>query len=164
MALQDDCTGEFWGWGTVCNPNPCPQPTGACCFMRLCFELTEDDCVNNWGTYMGDGTPCEPNPCISDVTTNDAASRLFLIVSPNPAVDVVTIGYGLPVAGLAHLDLFDTSGRRVRQIREGTENAGGHVVSWDGRDDAGRQVPSGIYFVRLVSEAGVVTKPVLLAR
>jgi hypothetical protein len=133
--------------------------------MNLCFELEELECTENWGTYQGDGVPCDPNPCpTSDVVAGGEGPHLFMIVGPNPSTGPVTITYGLPVAGRVSIDLFDASGRRIRQVHAGTESAGAHVISWDATDDAGRQVPSGIYFVRLVGGSGVVTKPVLLAR
>jgi hypothetical protein len=47
--------------GTVCDPNPCSQPMGACCFPDgSCQVTTEANCQ---GTWQGMGTVCDPNPC-----------------------------------------------------------------------------------------------------
>jgi flagellar hook assembly protein FlgD len=47
------------------------------------------------------------------------------------------------------LDLYDTSGRRVRTIVDGRRPAGFHTTLWDGRDESGGRVASGVYFVRM---------------
>lgn len=54
--------------------------------------------------------------------------------------------------GAAEIDLMDLAGRRVRTLHRGTLEAGRQVVAWDGRDDSGRNVANGVYF--LVSRAG----------
>ncbi|RIK64554.1 MAG: hypothetical protein DCC65_14080 [Planctomycetota bacterium] len=68
LVSEVDCDtagGVFQGNGTVCEPNPCPQPTGACCdSVGDCTIATEADCLNVvMGTYRGDNTTCSPNPC-----------------------------------------------------------------------------------------------------
>ncbi len=56
--------GTYQGNGTVCSPNPCPQPTGACCQANgSCTVLTAAACTTAGGTYQGNGTVCSPNPC-----------------------------------------------------------------------------------------------------
>lgn len=58
------CTDTYQGDGTTCSPNPCPQPTGACCAESGdCFVSTEASCGELVGTYSGDGTNCSPNLC-----------------------------------------------------------------------------------------------------
>ena len=64
VTTQANCTGNWLGAGTVCSPNPCPQPTGACCFHDgSCQILTSAACAGQGGTYQGNGTSCSPNPC-----------------------------------------------------------------------------------------------------
>jgi flagellar basal-body rod modification protein FlgD len=43
--------------------------------------------------------------------------------------------------------LLDLAGRRVRTLQKGTMEAGRQVLTWNGRDDAGRTVPNGVYFL-----------------
>ena len=54
--------GSSFIWGTVlCSPNPCPQPTGACCAVDgTCSATTSAACT---GVYQGNGSSCTPNPC-----------------------------------------------------------------------------------------------------
>ena len=59
------------------------------------------------------------------------------------------IPYDLPRGGEVRVGVYDVSGRAVRTLVRGVEAAGTHRVAWDGRDDRGRVVGSGMYFVRL---------------
>jgi len=54
------CQGLYQGNGTVCDPNPCAQPHGACCVEYVCTETTALECQ---GEYYGDGSVCDPSPC-----------------------------------------------------------------------------------------------------
>jgi hypothetical protein len=73
---------------------------------------------------------------------------------PNPFVEQTTFEFALPRAGDVKLTAFDAAGRLVRTLALGRQPEGTHRVAWDGRDDAGRIVASGVYLVRL--EAGDV--------
>ncbi len=80
-----------------------------------------------------------------------------LTVSPNPfspdgdgREDFTLIRYDLPmVTGRVHLFVFDMSGRRVRQLLNNAPTGSQRTVIWDGRDDAGRVLPLGLYIVHL---------------
>jgi len=65
---------------------------------------------------------------------------------PNPFNPATTIPYWLQCGGRVEMTMYDASGRSVRRLFEGHRSAGYHAVQWDGRDDAGRAVGSGIYF------------------
>ena len=90
-----------------------------------------------------------------------AGSRLTA-VEPNPFADGTTIRYSRPDAGPMRLSVIDVTGRTVRTLLDGASPGGSHSVSWDGRDDAGRAVTSGVYFVRL--EDGEVVRTSKLTR
>jgi subtilase family serine protease len=77
---------------------------------------------------------------------------------PNPFNAHTTIRYDLPRAGVVHLALFDLRGRRVRQLLSGEMPPGFHAVEWDGCDDEGQVVASGVYFCRLDSGMGRETR------
>lgn len=67
VTTQTNCAsqgGIYQGNGTTCSPNPCVQPTGACCAVGgACTLLSSTSCSSSGGTYRGDGTSCSPNPC-----------------------------------------------------------------------------------------------------
>lgn len=68
---------------------------------------------------------------------------------PNPFNPRTTIRFDLATAGATRLSVFDARGRRVRALLDETLAAGGHEATWDGRDDSGREVGSGVYLARL---------------
>lgn len=85
-----------------------------------------------------------------------AAGPVPAMSYPNPFRNSTTIEFELPDAAPVRLAVYDTAGRRVRTLVEGTVHAAGRVaVPWDGRDDSGRPVAAGVYFTRLV--AGTAT-------
>jgi glycosidase len=71
----------------------------------------------------------------------------------DPHSSAATINYHLPAPSEVKLSVYDVSGHLVRTLRDGaSEEAGPHSAVWRGRDEEGRQLPSGVYFYRL--EAG----------
>jgi hypothetical protein len=90
-------------------------------------------------------------------------SRLSLAAPyPNPARGAVTISFALPPgAERARLSIFDTAGRLVRSLDHSPAVSGPQTVSWDGRADNGREVRSGVYFIRLESGEDSITKKML---
>jgi hypothetical protein len=68
--------------------------------------------------------------------------------APNPFKGATRVAFTLSVPGRARVEVFDLRGARVRRLAEGSFPAGETVLSWDGRDDFGRGVAPGVYFVR----------------
>jgi hypothetical protein len=68
---------------------------------------------------------------------------------PNPSRGTVTIAWGLSAAARVDLSVFDVLGRRVRRLAGGEIAAGRRSAEWDGRDERGLPVGSGLYLVRL---------------
>jgi len=62
------------------------------------------------------------------------------------------------------LDVFGLTGRRVRTLVRAWHAAGAHTVTWDGADDAGHLLSSGLYILRLHTPGGARTRPVVLVR
>lgn len=76
------------------------------------------------------------------------------IRGPMPFRTQLQMSLALPRAGRVRIEVFDARGRRLRRLVDGERAAGSHVVTWDGRDDDGRDLGSGSFFVRLRSPAG----------
>ena len=70
-------------------------------------------------------------------------------VYPNPFRDKLRVVYSVRERGYVSVAVYDAAGRRVKVIDEGVKEAGRHEVYWDGRDESGRRVSSGTYFIRL---------------
>jgi hypothetical protein len=82
---------------------------------------------------------------------------------PNPGLRVLSIRYQLAQASAVSLLLYDAAGRLVRTLADGVKEPGYYMVQWDGRDDLGRKVPAGVYFVTLqTQDYNKVEKAILL--
>jgi hypothetical protein len=84
--------------------------------------------------------------------------------APSPFSWETRISYSLARTGKTELIVYDVSGRKVRTLMDGEVNPGASWVKWDGRDDLGRAVPSGVYFYRLQAGAFSDTKKMVLIR
>ena len=77
----------------------------------------------------------------------------FAGASPNPLGGphgaVATLRFALPGKGRVTIDAYDAGGRRVGRLLHKDTAAGPGATTWDGRDDAGRALPRGLYFLRL---------------
>ncbi|MBD3336970.1 MAG: T9SS type A sorting domain-containing protein [Candidatus Eisenbacteria bacterium] len=104
-----------------------------------------DDLVIIAGT--GDASEIDPETA--------GVPRLDLhLASGNPAAGAARIQYALPGAGRASLRIFSVTGRVIRTLVDGVQPAGLHEITWDGRDNTGRSLASGIYFIKLRTETG----------
>jgi len=84
--------------------------------------------------------------------------------TPNPFSDFTRIVYSIPENTEVTLKIYDATGRLVRTLVHGTQKAGIKKIRWDGTDNAGRKLPSGLYFYRLETEKFRATKRMLLLR
>lgn len=84
--------------------------------------------------------------------------------SPNPCNPTTTIRFWLPEARRGELAVFDVEGRRVRTLLQGHVGGDWTEVRWDGRTDAGRAAPSGVYLYRLLTAHERLAGRVTLAR
>jgi len=85
---------------------------------------------------------------------------------PNPFNPETTISYDIPAGGspMVTIQIYDVMGREVRTLVREPHHAGCYRASWNGRDDAGSNVSSGVYFYRLESEKFSMSKKMLLIR
>jgi hypothetical protein len=70
---------------------------------------------------------------------------------PNPFNPTTTIDYSIPQSGNVELVIFNMAGQKVRTLVNERQDAAFYKVVWDGRNDLGESVASGLYFYRMVS-------------
>ncbi len=83
---------------------------------------------------------------------------------PNPFNPSTTITYALPRAGQAELEVYNLVGQRVRTLVTGRQDAGVYRLTWDGRDEQGHDVASGVYLCRLTAESSVLVRKMALVK
>jgi spore coat protein A len=84
--------------------------------------------------------------------------------SPNPFNPVTVIGFELPASGAATLKVFNVRGQEVRTLVSESLPAGVHSIEWDGKNNLGNGVPSGIYFYQLRSGDLVQMKKMVMLK
>ena len=84
--------------------------------------------------------------------------------APNPFNSETVITWFLVRPGSARVEVFALTGQRVAVLHQGPKKAGVHRLHWDGRDDRGRPLASGVYLYRLVTDERVQTRKLTLLR
>ena len=77
---------------------------------------------------------------------------------PNPFNPTTSISFALDRNAEVNLSIYNMLGQKVRTLAEGSKNAGTHTLQWNGLDDAGQNVSTGIYLYRLTSGSKSITK------
>jgi len=99
------------------------------------------------------------------VEASEARLINFLAANqPNPFAPHTTIDYSLAKEGDVRIHVFSASGRSVRTLVNERMSAGPHQISWNGTDDVGRPVASGVYWCRLESGAFRMSRRMILLR
>ena len=83
---------------------------------------------------------------------------------PNPFNSYTTLRYQLKQAGLARLDIFDLAGQRVRTLIHESHEPGFYQAQWDGNNNRGASVSSGMYLARLQVGDFVEVRKLLLVQ
>jgi hypothetical protein len=84
--------------------------------------------------------------------------------SPTPFNPSTTISFDLPEAAPAKIRIFGPAGHLVRTLAVGAFSAGSHSIEWDGRDDRGLRIASGVYLVHFETGATALIQKIVLAR
>jgi hypothetical protein len=83
---------------------------------------------------------------------------------PNPFNPSTTIPFVLPRESRVNLSIYDVQGRQVRTVGDGVFPEGSQEIIWDGTDESGNSVDSGVYFCRLTACDLTLTKKMVLLR
>lgn len=83
---------------------------------------------------------------------------------PNPFNKQTTVWFSVPTSEYLELAIFDLQGRKVLTIVEGERVKGTYSMNWNGTNNQGHPVPSGIYILRLLSENSMISKKMVLVR
>ncbi len=92
---------------------------------------------------------------------NIVSQRFSTFVLPNPAQGMVELRYQFPKPGEFSLKIYSVTGQLIRMIKE-AKSSGDFTFIWDGRDERGKTVPSGIYFVRVEFDGRAETDKIIL--
>ena len=112
----------------------------------------------------GLSNPDDPASTLSNVGVPGAPTYHFALraVRPNPFREATQVDFTLARRSRVGLTVYDVLGRRVQQVAHGLWlDAGPQSLRWDGRGSSGQRAAVGVYFVRLETEGGTWTRPVV---
>jgi hypothetical protein len=146
----------------------------------------------HWGTVLGTGLVFPPGTIVTLSVSNvpadiewvvcwtgyliaaapaaigDASSSLLIPALqqnvPNPFNPTTEIKYTLTSPGKATIRIYDAQGRLVRALVEENRSIGEHALVWDGRNDIGEALASGVYYYELLAEGVRETKKAVLLK
>lgn len=101
---------------------------------------------------------------VTDVPPGAIASSIEVANQPNPFNPSTEIRFRLERDEDVVLGVFDLRGHQLCTLVEAAEPAGWHTARWDGRDAAGRDLPTGEYFARVRTKSGAVSCRMMLVR
>ena len=147
IPMNDDLSAEMGSW----------SPNG----KQYCFTATRTAGTAANTIRIADITATLLQPA----ETRPAPAAFALTGNyPNPFNPSTTIEYLIPAHGTMSLEIFNTQGQRVRVLVDGSLPAGRHSTVWNGRDDNGRKVSSGVYIARLKIEGKVESRRMTLLK
>jgi hypothetical protein len=109
-------------------------------------------------TDVGDDGSDEPVPGLPTYESFELSCH------PNPFNPAATITFSLASSRHANLAIYDAQGRLVRTLVDGTLARGRHSIAWNGTNESGARVASGVYFSRIAADKKFATKKILLLR
>lgn len=144
---------EDWALGLTSIASLCFGPDGALWYLRQ-FD-------DGWNSTSGSIGRLRYRADLLDAPSSPAAAS-GLRAAPNPFAGRVHLSFQLDAPGPVRVDVLDVAGRRIGTLWDGVAPAGETRLRWDGADDAGRQMPPGLYLARI--RRGGTTETVRLLR
>jgi len=172
------------GYSHTKYPNPAnPLPDGTPCWsgthdwrletfnlsaysgetVQIRFRFVSDGYVTFEGWYVDD---IQLTSAASALVPGDSGSLEFGLDQnrPNPFNPVTTISYALPNAADVKIEVFNAAGRLVRTLVDERQDAGQKNAVWDGTNDVGQKVASGVYMYRLEADGRICDKRMVLLK
>jgi len=131
------------------------------------FDFASDEAVNFAGWYIDDVNirPESLTPVESAAEGAPVPETFALFQNyPNPFNPQTIIRYDLPQDCPVKLTIYNLRGQVVRRLVDSRQKAGVHRIPWDGRDDQGKELPSGVYFCKIQAGSFSSTRKMMLLR
>jgi len=152
----------------VSNPHPAQSIRHYESGWTISDVWGEDFQVVYGGAYLGNLLVFQVDSIISGVNQESAGPLKIrypeLIISPNPVRGSCIFRYWSGKEEKVRLTLYDLTGRVVRSFTSHVSRLTSHEFFWDGRDGNGKEVSSGVYFLRAVGGEKDITKKVIVVR
>ena len=106
------------------------------------------------------------NPTATAIDDEPGVPAIFALAQnyPNPFNPETRIAYDLPTPATVQLDVFNMLGQKIRTLVAAEQPPGRHTVVWDGRDESGLSVATGVYVYRLATSSFETSRVMVLLR
>ncbi len=131
--------------------------------VKFRFVFGSDGYVGGEGWYVDD-IRLESEPSATD---DQISIPIVLVMDqnfPNPFNPKTNINFSLPQAQAAQISIYNLKGQLVKKLLDANLPAGKNMITWDGTDDNGKTVSSGIYSYRLQSGGKNITRKMMLMK
>jgi hypothetical protein len=140
---------------------------GQGCGMLYALGPITDFMIGGQELWIDQVRACELGVTAADDGGTPAESPVRAVLEqniPNPFNPSTTIAFELAASAQTKLEVFDAGGRHVRSLLDGAIGRGRHEVVWDGLDERGVRVPSGVYRYRLTAAGLTTTKSMIVLK
>jgi hypothetical protein len=128
------------------------------------YESAEPQTVTIEENEIVEDITIELFPTDSQENNIPHAGEIVLSNYPNPFNPSTMIQFTLPQENFVELSIFNVKGQKVKILSHDIKPAGNHEIEWNGTDESGNSVSSGIYLYQLKTNQKTVTQKMLLAK
>ena len=138
---------DFWPFDYICNPADSLE------IDSIAVDSLVEDVLTWFGIrWVG----------ISDRTLEPG--KVVELLPLNPVIRDAMIRFSLPMKMMVSLSIYDNTGRLIKNLVNGTKNAGLNTVRWNGKDSEGNSVANGVYFYRLSASGKHLSDKMVVVR
>lgn len=145
-------------------PDLCPVcglSSNARPFVDSLYFFSNDTLHNPYIIFAhGEGVPSNISNNQHNIVENFILEQNF----PNPFNPLTTIRFKIPTVSSVQFSIFDLRGKFIRIVTEKMYSAGAHSVVWDGRNQNGQKVATGLYFYKMTAGETIISRKLSLLR
>ncbi len=123
------------------------------------WTADEDYAVNNGYPYLSGNPPLHVEDEFLVIPPKISLSNY-----PNPFNPETTIHFTLPERTIVELVIYNIKGHKIRTLLQDIREAGEHRIIWNGQDERGRVVPSGVYLYQLITDRETISRKMILLK
>lgn len=129
------------------------------------WKVRSKDALGNYSYYSGKGnfriaSVTDVKPEVTTIPDEYSLSQNY----PNPFNPSTSIKYALPVEGMVSVKVFNMLGQEVKTLVSEVKNAGTYNLTWNGTDNSGSSIASGVYIVRIQANDFVMSRKMVLLK
>jgi hypothetical protein len=167
-AIPPSSSGDIWHAGTDTCLFICPNPKNTSFYIHVyAINYLGDTSVSiSGGVCTGAENSCPDTPTkdFDEENVIDELKTALYQNYPNPFNPSTEIKFSLSNPSLVTLDIYDVLGRKIKTIANDHYEAGYHAILWNGTDNDGAKVASGVYFYIIKAGEFMETRKMLMIK